>query len=53
MKLLLQEDCYSYFFLVLVLGVISFIYRDFISNSINTGRWFTLDKYEVVEDCSM
>jgi len=39
-------------FLVLVLGVISFIYRDFISNGINTGRWFTLDKYEeLLEDC--
>jgi hypothetical protein len=39
-------------FLVLVLGIISFIYRDFISNGINTGRWFTLDKYEeLLEDC--
>ncbi len=39
-------------FLVLILGIISFIYRDFISKGIHTGRWFTLDKYEeLLEDC--
>lgn len=33
-------------FLILALGIISLVYKDYITKAINTGRWFTLDRYE-------
>ena len=39
-------------FLILALGIISLVYKDYITKAINTGRWFTLDRYEeLLEDC--
>lgn len=40
-------------FLVLVLGIISFIYRDFISNGIRYGKWFSVDENkDLLEFCN-
>ncbi len=39
-------------FLLLLLGVFVFVYKDVIRNGFKYGRWFVLDKYEeLLDDC--